>query len=481
MRRIVPALVACCILTLSSCSTKSVLRFEKFSAVAGKGEFLSAVSDIKNQPKLYGKNNLFLYNMDIGMLYHYAGVYDSSTSYLLKASQVYDDLFTRSVSNEAASLLINDNVRPYRSKPYELVLLHQTLQYNYLAAGQPDEALVEGKAVQLLFNEWERKNAKDNHYFSDGMFHYITSMVYDELGQTDEAMISLYKSVEAYKQGPVALPPEVAAYAYQMLKKNNRTEDVEKLKLKPEGPALTGTRGFENDQSEIVVIGYAGRGPALVENQWWGDWISGGLLVLHHSKPGGEDETMAMPAPGLSEGEHGKADKGGKTSSGTTVFIKVALPAVRTFPSETDHFTVINNVDSRHMETITIDNLDQQAEKQREDAQASVVMRTVIRVVTRTIAAQEAKKKMETNSGLANLFINIATDVVSSQMEKADTRCCFFIPKTVQIARMPVVPGIYSITVQARDRGGAVIGSKTFASIDVKPHAKRFVFYSSLR
>ena len=62
--------------------------------------------------KLYGKKNLFLYHMDIGALYHYAGVYDSSTNHLLQAADIFDDLFARSITNEAAAIMTNDNIRP---------------------------------------------------------------------------------------------------------------------------------------------------------------------------------------------------------------------------------------------------------------------------------------------------------------------------------------------------------------------------------
>jgi uncharacterized protein len=450
-----------------SCTTKSVLRLEKYRSVTGKGDFLATALDLKKQTKLYGNNSKFLYYMDIGVLYHYAGEYDSSTAYLLQASKIYDDLFAHSVTNEAASLLVNDNVRPYRSKPYELTFLHQLLQFNYLSVNQPDEALVEARSTQLMFNEWERKNAKDNRYFTDGMFHYITSLIYDEQGQTDDAMISLYKAVQAYQQGPVALPKAVSDQAYSLLQKNNRTTDIDRLKI----AAPSSKTDIENDQTEIVVIGFAGIGPALIENEWWGDWIKGGILVLHHSTSDGKEETMAFPAPDLP----------GSGKSPSTVFIKVALPALKTYSSETSHFSVEGAPGISPVSTYVIGNLDQQAEKQLEDAKGSLFARTIIRVVTHTLAAQEAKKKMATNSPFANLLIGLGTDVLSSQLEKADTRCCFFIPKTVQVARIPVKPGNYSITVSARNSGGAVLSTKTFPNLDVKAHKKKFVVYCSFR
>ncbi len=463
---------------LASCTTKSLVRFEKFRSVTEKGEFLSTALELKKSPKLYGKNGRFLYNMDIGMLYHYAGEYDSSTSYLLKAAAVYDELFTRSVTNEAASIMINDNVRPYRSKPYEITLVHQMLQFNYLSLDKPDEALVEARAVQLLFNEWERKNAKDNRYFTDGMFHYVTSLTYDEEGQTDDAMISLYKAVQAYELGPVALPAPVADQAYSLFQKNGRTSDIDRLKLKPSGLKPGSALPLDNEQAEIVVVGYAGKGPVLIQNEWWGDWVREGALVLHHSSSTGNNETMVLAAPIMPDRD---ARRKGASEGPATLFIKVAVPDIKTYSAQTAYFTVEQEPGIRSASTYVVGNLDRQAQKHLDDAKGSIAARTVARVVARTIAAQEAKKQMETQSPFANLLISLGTDVLSSQLEQADTRCCFFIPKTVQMARIPVKPGKHTVTVAARDGGGAVLGSKTFTDIEVKPHKKKFVFYCSFR
>jgi uncharacterized protein len=460
------------------CATKSTLRLERYHDAVRQGNFLPVAEDIKNRTDLYGQTNRFLYYTDLGMLYHYAAAYDSSTAYLLRAAAVYDELYTRSLSREAASLLVNDNVRPYRSKPYEIVWVHQVCQLNYLAQHQGDEALVEARATQLLFDQWQRQNQADNHYFTDGMFHYFTSIAYDQANQTDDAMISLFDAVRAFQLGPVALPPSLGTDAGCLLEKNGRAEDRDKLHLKPciEGD---GPSGPANGQTEIIVVGYAGKGPALVEEEWWGDWVRDGLLVLHHSIGEGQTETMSLPAPALPEEpdrDHGHREK---TKSGTTVFIKIALPRLETYPSQTAYFTVEGAGAGSPQKTMVVNNFNLQAAKQLDDARTSIMARTVIRTVLRTLAAQEAKEKMRTDSPIANLLLNLTTDVVTSQMEKADTRLCFFIPQTVQIARLAVEPGTHHITVIARDQAGNPLTERTFDHIQVEQGKKEFVFISS--
>ena len=481
-RRILRLVVLVPILAmLVSCAGGAALRFEKLAnATAGEG-YLAAIADIKkNGKKLYGKTNRLLYYMDIGMLYHYASMYDSSNVYLLKAVDIQNDLFARSVTNEAASIMLNDNVRPYRGRPYELVLLHQIIAFNFLAQGNTEEALVETRQTQLLLYELERKDKRGNKYSNDGMFHYISSISYDAVDQSDDAMISLFHAVKAFKEGPVPLPGLVKDYACYMLEKNDRAGDLTLLDITADAPQDK-VPGLRNGETEVVLIGYAGRGPAFVENNWGGTYIKDGLLIMNHKTANGTVETMQMAAPMLPTKEYEKAAKGQKTASGTTFHVSFSLPAVKELPSLTDHFTVSGAHLTGSVSTVAINNYDLQAQKNLDDTRTATLARTVVRVVLRTIAAQKAKSKMQTKSPIANLLINLGTDVLADQLEHADTRSCFLIPKTVQILRIPVQPGSYSFNVSACDRAGKAIGTKTFGNIRVKQGEKKFIFYCSFR
>lgn len=480
-RRLLPAvLLFLCAACFTSCTTKSALRVRKLSDGLTEENYLRTIDYIEKHPKMYGKTNRLLYNMDIGALYHYAGKYDSSTQYLMRSADIYHDLFARSVTNEAASVMINDNIRPYRSKPYELVMMHQFLASNFLAKGDIESALVETRRTQLLFDEWKRKNGDGEKYHSDPMFHYFSSIAYDAADETSDAMISLYHAVDAFRKGPVALPPEIAAYARHMFKLNDREGDIDLLNLSGEGG--TGNRKeYENGATEIVFIGYAGRGPLFKEQSWWGTWVKDGLLVVHHNAPDGTMETITLPAPGLPPSELKKAEKGQKTRSGTTFHIKFALPALEPVSSVTESFTVRRKGDGSTYQSVVVNNIDLQAKKYLEDTRGVTLARTVVRVVLRTIAAQKAKNKMQTGNTAANLLLNIGTDILADQLEKADTRSCFLLPKTVHIVRIPVTAGTYSLDVAARGKGGKIIATKTFSDISVRSHEKKFVFFTSFK
>ena len=476
---IIVTITCCWFLIFTSCTTRSALRKENLAESTVNNEFIPAIASIKKNPKWYGKTNSFLYHMDIGVLYHYAEMYDSSNTYLLRAVDIFDELFARSVTNEAASILVNDNIRPYRSKPYELIMVHQLISLNFLAKGNVESALVETRQANLLLEQLQIKNKNGTKYDSDGMYHYLSSIAYDEAGETSDAMISLYHAVKAFQEGPIPLPANIRNRAYRMFKLNDREDDIRLLDL-PRPRNSEDLLKIGNRDEEIIFIGYAGRGPVVEEQVWWGTWIKDGLLVLHYNGPDGE-ETLQLPAPSLPAKELKKNGDKGKTKSGTTFHIKVALPAIKTIPSATKKFALHLDGKKKYYTSIVINNFDTQAEKYLEDTKNTTIVRTVTRVVLRTIASEKTKSKLQSNSGIANLLTNVATDILTDQLEKADTRSCFLLPKTVQIVRIPVSPGVHSVAITAQDKNGNVLTTKKISDITVDKHQKKFVFYSSFK
>jgi hypothetical protein len=109
----------------------------------------------------------------------------------------------------------------------------------------------------------------------------------------------------------------------------------------------------------------------------------------------------------------------------------------------------------------------------------STLTRTVVRVVVRTVAAEKTKSSLNSGNALLNLLLNVGTDVLGDQLEKADTRVWFLLPRTVQLARIPAKPGRYTLNLAAEGPGGTV-RSET-REIEVRDGQKKFVFFTSLR
>jgi hypothetical protein len=459
---------------LVSCASKGQMRQKALDTAFDDGDFIGMANNIqKNGAKLYGENSLFLYHMDLGVLYHYAGQHEQSNQHLQQAAQIHHDLFTRSVTNEAAALLTNDNVRPYRSKPYELTFLHQIAALNFMAMGDFNGALVESRKAQILFNEWERTRASEGKFHTDGMFHLMTSLAYENIDEPDNSLISLFKSVDAYNKGPVRLPEEVAGFAYDRLKAGDREDDITRLGIAPN--TADNSWDAKMGASEIIIVGYAGRGPAMLENNWHGTYDPNGRLFLRGQTRAGR-LTIDIPAPPLPPSPDGRA-----RGVDRVLDVKMSFPELVDYNSTTDHFSAwLDDSDDVAMSVI-VNDYDLLSKKELEDSWGDIVLRTAVRTVIRTLAANETKNRINTGNPLANALLSVGTDVATDQMEKADIRMCFLLPQRMHIIRIPVEPGTHNVNLAVHGRNGRTMDQKIFNNVEVKRGEKKVLLHHSLR
>lgn len=470
--------ICCAVVFFLGCANKSQVRYEKISKSAAAQDFKRAIAEVRKNPGLYGSQSKLLYHLDLGILYHYAGLYDSSVAVLAKAIQIHDDLFTRSISNEALSLVTNDNMRPYRGKPHEIVLLHLFQAFNYLAKNQIDAALVEARQTQLYVQELRRKAGDDpSAYADDGLFRAITALAYEAAGQRDDALISLYHSIKAYQDRKLTPPPSLARYAARAFAENDRKNDLDVLRLQAAEAPKAYEPVFYSDDAEVILVGHGGKAPMLDQHVFWGTWVRDGVLVVHWKGPNGT-VTETLPAPGIPDREYQKAAKGKRTRSGTTFHIKFAMPAFKQPKSTAGRFTL--HVDGHgHTVSETYGDIDEMLRLYLDESRTTILTRTVIRVVLRTIAAETTKSNLRTDNPLLNLALNVGTDVLADQLEQADTRTWFLLPQRVEIARMALKPGDYRISAAALDKGSRPLHHKEFGNFTLRPREKKFVFLTA--
>lgn len=450
-----------------ACANKSMTRYEALAPVFEHNGFEAAINEVKKQQEdLYGEKTEFLYYFDLGVLYHYNGNYKESAQNFDKAEKIYDDLYTHSVTNEAAAIVTNDNIRPYRARPFEVLVLHEMQIMNYLAQRDIDGAMVEVSRAQKAMTElYQKDNDKTN---DNGFLRYLTAIVYEMAGEPDEAAIAYYKTVRAYDENILNLPKEAREFVIENLIRSDREDDLKKLKLDNSIETTKAKAAYDLGQ-EIIIVGYAGHGPILTELKMSGTYVNGGMLNLTYkdSKTGKitSSNIGAPPVAGASNGE--------------TFHISFALPEAHSFKSLVQRFNVtVDNQSGIRPEKVMA--LDKELEMNLKDDFANTMTRTAIRVVLRTIAAQAAKKAMKSDNAILNLFTSISTDIAQDQMEKADLRIALFLPNSIQMTRIPVEPGSHEVSVAAEGETGTV-KVFNFGSVPVKKGEKKFIFVPAVK
>ena len=466
MKRLFLLLVS--VIFFTACANKSITRYETLAPVFENKGCEAAIAEVKKQKDdLYGDKSEFLYYFDLGTLYHYNGNYKESAENFAKAEKVYEDLYTHSITNEAAAIVTNDNIRPYRARPFEVLALHEMQIMNYLAQKDIDGAMVEvNRAQKAMTGLYQKDSDKTN---DNGFLRYLSAIVYEMAGEPDEAAIAYYKTVKAYNENILNLPKEAREFIIENLRRADRVDDINALKLDNSIATPKATAAHDLGQ-EIIVVGYAGHGPILNELRMSGTYVSGGVMNFTYkdSKTGKMESTTfnAVPVEGASNGQ--------------TFHISIALPEAYSFKSKVDHFSVsVDNQAIARPEKVMA--LDKELEMNLKDDFSNTMTRTAIRVVLRTIAAQVAKKAMKSKNSLINLFTNIGTDVAQSQLEKADLRIALFLPNSFQMTRIPVEPGSHQVTVAAEGDAGNTVKVYDFGSVSVKKGEKKFIFVPAVK
>ena len=455
-------LIPVLLVSLSGCANSGKDRLDAFRARLSQGDLKGSLDQVRTSKKLYGDKSAFLYEMDLGVLHHYLGAWDSSIVHIERAENIADALYARSISNEAVSLATSDNMRPYRPRQYESVLLAQFQLLNYLAKGDLEGGLVEVRRGGLLLDRLREQDS--GKYHDDGGLEYLHSVVYQAAGQRDDAKISLRRSLIAYSSGKMPLPSEVRDVATWALRDDPRGKVFEERGI-AKGVDFDAAKALEKAPSEIVVLTYRGRTPELDQIRAWGEFVNGGLFAWHWSDPSTDkDVTDAIPLffPG-----------GTSTSNGQTFHVNFTFPVRKDVDLKIASIEVAAP-DGMHKPEPLSDTrilLDQALA----DAHMGLVVRTVVRVGTRTLAAQKLKSAVRTGNPLLDLFANLGLDFAQGSIEQSDLRQCIWLPREVGIVRIPVSPGTHAIKVNAIDRGGKVVGERVFGDVSVEKGRTRFL------
>ena len=462
MKRLLLLLIA---FLLASCANKSMTRYETLAPTLEKKGFEATIAEVKKEKDdLYGSNSEFLYYYDLGILHHYNRNFDESIKNLAQAEKIYEDLYTKSVTNEA--VLTNDNTRPYRARPFELLTLYQYQILNYLAKMDIDGALVEVKRSQIAMNALYQKD-KDK-VNDNGYLRYLQALVYELDGDNDEAAIAYVKAIKAYDEGKMGLPKEFFEFATESLRRAEREDEIRALK-KPELAATPKATAVHEQGQEIIVLGYAGHSPILGEMYLSGTFVSAGAMNLYY-KDGETGRQMsftlvARPVPGAGSG---------------TFHIGFALPEVRKYKSRVNQFEVSLDGKTRIKPEKVMD-VDQELRQNMDDERNTVITRTAVRVILRTIAAQKAKEATNTGNGIFDLLKNIAVDVGQTPLEQADLRVGLFLPNSFHMTRIPVQPGSHDVNVAAIGPHGETVGVYKFDRIAVRKGQKVLLIVPAIK
>jgi len=329
---------------LPGCATYSA-GFAKVESAAANRDLEGAVKSL-DALNLNGPDET-LHHLNKGTLLRLQGKYAESNKHFDAAKTLFEKLNAISVTEQAASVTVNDTLKAYEGLPSEQMMVYAFSALNYLQVGDVDGAAVEARQFDVKQGLIAKKNA-DAKYLSGAFVRYLNSMVYEAAGEQDSARIEMQKAAEGYKAQNFSVPAGLTA-------------DLARVK---EGKAA---------QSEVVFILHNGLGASIDENN---------IRVVNPYYSPGQSKDLLM------------------LSLAVPKFVKRSLPV--------SYVTL--NANSISARSEVVEDVNSIAEKSFNDRMPTIIARGIARMIAKNVAAKAAKDQAG-NNPLFNIVADVATNV----------------------------------------------------------------------
>ncbi len=397
----------------------------------------------------YGSREKVLYFLDKGAAAHYAGKWEESIGLLSHADMLLEDAYTRSVSQEAATFLINDNMRDYPGEDFESAMVNLFQALNYAALGMWDDALVEARKVDIklnIFNDQYPESVR-NVYREDAFIRFLMGLLYESQGDVNDAFIEYRKSLEVYQSQyrtvyGVSAPPDLPLKALRAARQLGFEDQVQWLLGRY--PGLERPIDFEDDRSaEVVMVHYNGPGAVKREAFFVVTMPDGFVLKLAYPEFVDRHFSIVSSRLVLTDG------KGNKSSFCNT--------------SEAENIASI-------------------AKLNLQNRIARIKTKAVARLTAKYLAALAVKRQVEKEYNKNwGFLVHIITQGAMLATEQADIRHWRMLPASIRVGLSTLEPGTWQGEMEFFDAGGKVVEKRSVKPFTVMPGQKYFIIVRTIK
>ena len=419
--------------------------YKPVTADLTSGNFNLAVAKFENSKGKFDQKDRFLYYLDSGVLYHYANMYDTSNVRLSLAENSAEELFTKSISRAAASMVLNDNILEYSGEDYEVLYANLIKALNYLSLLDFDDAFVEIKRADLklqlleqkyrdaadIFRMGEDKDttapkidyvAEQVRFNNDAFARYLSMHAYAATGKMDDARIDFNFLQDAFTSQP-------------------QIYDFDR-------PPVY----YESDSSAVLsVVSLVGLAPVKVplNLRIRTDKDLGQVQVLYTDGDQKDTQFGIIPLPV-------KAD----------YYFKFAIPRLIDQPSPISRIRISSGnraIGELHL----LEDVSRVAQETFKAKSSLIYLRSVARAVAKGLSANQLKRKVKSD-GVQGWLTKAAIDVGSDITENADLRCSHFLPGKIFVGDFPLQPGTYDLTIDFIDYSDHIIKTEHVSQYEVR-------------
>ena len=358
-------------------------------------------------------------SLEKGMLRRMTKNYQGSNQIFEVAKQKIEELYGISITENLASVTVNDTLRSYAGDRHEQLLLHAYMAMNYIDLGQMDGARVEMLQANVKMREWGDSPEEDP------FLRYLEGIIYENLGELDNALISYRKAYTVYKekggkQYPVA-PELIKKDLLRLLKVMGLNDEYESyarefgmLSYKPVQP--------DPAYGELVVILNNGLAPVKSETS---------LYIFSHE---------------------------------VQQNLRVSFPVYR--ERKTKLKTPRIEIDNQQYMMETVEDVDALARYSLEQAMPMIMARATARAVIK----YKSQGKAQEHGDLAGLLMTV-TNMIT---ERADTRSWTTLPGEIELQRIRLPVGEHQVRINMVDAAGKTVDDIS-EKVIIRPQSSSFI------
>jgi len=405
----------------------SLAHYKKIDARVADRDFVGGLQilDSVENPN-YQSRDRVLFFLNAGMLSYYAGLHDRAISLLGEAEVAIEEAFTKSISMEVGSFLVNDNTREYPGEDYEDIYLNLFKAMAFYHQGSIESALVEIRRVNNKLRYLSAKygtaitNAQkvaieqsgDVPAFNDAsgtvqfnnsaLARYLGMLFYRADANWDSARIDRNEVRLAFANQP-------SVYSF------------------PVPSTLNGELETPPGMARLNVVAFAGLSPIKIE----------------------EVSRVMLP-------------------SGN--WIKFALPILQMRPSQVKYAELVLS-DGRRLRLELIEDMAAVAAETFRQNAAFIYFKSVIRASAKTVAAValgEQARKTDGEAGAIMLLASIGTQIFAEATEQADLRISRYFPGKALVAGIDLEPGIYDFVIDFYGYDGRLLHQQIYTSQEIR-------------
>ncbi|MDR1302785.1 MAG: hypothetical protein LBK43_10010 [Treponema sp.] len=402
------------ILVFLSCATTDP--YVQIDAAIEQGNHQDGIVLIEKDKKtIYRDKDAILYYLDKGIIAHYAEQYGDSTQLLQEGERAIEAAFTKSITMELGSYLLNDKTKEYDGEDYEDIYINTFNALNYYHQDKLEDALVEirrmnnklrvlsAKYGELRTNLQQKAlaeggsvppNPEASTQFSDSaLARYLGMLFYRAVGNYDDARIDRDQLKVAFANAP-------SVYTY------------------PVPHSLDEELGIPSGKARLNVIGFSGLSPVK------------------------DEEVVRIPLPNLR-------------------YIKIALPVMVTRPSQVHRIEVVFDGGNR-FDLALLEDMEAVARETFKEKINLIYMKSVIRATLKGVTSSVLSAAADETDGGTSLLLSVLSlgaQVFAETSEQADLRVSRYFPAKAYVGGITLDPGTYSFTTYYYGANGRPVAS----------------------